>query len=412
MKKFFLFRREEDSISSGSTTSNTGVGISTISIPADHVSYMTTKKGGVVITFNHSSAFEDTFLKQGQSLPKTTVEVGCIEGQESALMEEILNFISNPGGKNIMRFDSVGKNSTFGKFGQNREDIKPIVPTLAVDTISGEISEGDAQDQYANKIAGINFYGNTPEIDYNHESIDGYANGATIDTWYNSGSAGAAYNIAPASGLTPSMVNSDNQTNFSQNAVQINVDEYFEVPAYSVASDYTIYVVLGRDNLGIGGTGPIYGDADGETVGFIGSFPYNGVVEKCGSSNRDFVVRHDGRTGDIASARADSFFDDGINKEPDFVPCYSFVIRRDRDFNVFLHDRTGDIVAYIPAVVDKVTTPGATDGNLLIERLGTTNEVVSGCFKGQLARFGVINKDIGAGSASSLAIDLFKFYKL
>ena len=411
MKKFFLFRREKDSISSGSTTSNTGVGISTISIPADSVSYMTTKKGGLVITFNHSSAFEDTFLKEGQSLPKTTVELGCIEGQESALMEEILNFISNPGGKNIMRFDSVGNNSTFGKFIESSSDIRPIVPTLAVDTVSGEISEGDAQDQYRNKIAGINFYGNTPEIDYNHETLSGYANGDTVTTWANSGTGGSTYNIAPGGGTTPSAVPEANQTNFSKAAVTFAA-EYFEVPSYTVKNDYTIYAVLGRDNLGLIGTGPLFGDADGETVGFIGSFYENGVIEKSKQSNKNFVMRHDGKTGEVASASVDKFFDDGINKGYDFQPCYSFVIRRDEDLNIYIHDRSGDIIASIPAFVGRDEQPKCTDGNLLIERLGTTNEVVSGNFKGSLARFGVINKDIGSGPASQLSRDLFNFYKL
>lgn len=411
MKKFFLFRREEDSISSGSTTSNTGVGISTISIPADSVSYMTTKKGGLVITFNHSSAFEDTFLKEGQSLPKTTVEVGCIEGQESALMEEILNFISNPGGKNIMRFDSVGKNSTFGKFTESSSAIRPIVPTLAVDTVSGEISEGDAQDQYRNKIAGINFYGNTPEIDYNHETLSGYANGDTVTTWVNSGTGGSTYNISPGGATTPSAITAANQNNFSQTAVNLTA-EYFEVPAYEVRGDYTIYAVVGRHGLGLIGTGPLYGDADGETTGFMGLFEENGTIEKSKQSNTRFAVRHDGKTGAVASTSVNRFFDDGVDRADDFVACYSFVIRRDEDFNIHLHDRSGDIIAFIPAFVGKDSQPGCTNGNLLIERLGTTNEIVSGSFKGDLVRFGVINNDIGAGPASQLATDLFNFYKL
>ena len=413
MKKFFLFRKEEDSVSSGSTTSNTGVGISTISIPADNVSYMTTKKGGLIITFNHSSAFEDTFLKEGQSLPKTTIEIGCTEGEEASLMEEILNFISNTGGKNVMRFDSVGKNSTFGRFGENKEDIKLIVPTLAVDTISGQISDGDAQDQFVNKIAGINFYGNLPDIDYNHEGISGFANGDTVTTWTNAGILGSAYDLSPGGGTTPSAVTAANQTNFSQSAVSIGSSEYFEVPSYTNEGDYTIYVVLGRDLLGPK-HGFLYGDADGETAGFIGDIPQNGPVNKALQSNTKFSVRHDSQLGDMASVSVKPIFEDGSSggAEDDFIPCYSFVIRRDVDSNIIFHSRDGEISGVIKAFKGSIRDPGVTTGNLLIERLGTTNELTTFVHKGQVARFGIIKKDIGAAEASQLAIDLFNFYKL
>ena len=134
MKKFFLFRTEKESQSSGNDTSNSGFGISTISMPADNVSLLTTKLGAVVITFNESSAFETTFLKEGESLPKTKVEVACNVGDETDLLEQILNFISNPSGKSVMRFDNVGGNSTSSKFNEEVKT-KAIVPTLAVDCL-------------------------------------------------------------------------------------------------------------------------------------------------------------------------------------------------------------------------------------------------------------------------------------
>ena len=55
---------------------------------------------------------------------------------------------------------------------------------------------------------------------------------------------------------------------------------------------------------------------------------------------------------------------------------------------------------------------GQTDGELLIERLGTTNEVTNTGFKGQLARFGIMENDIGSNAASTLAKDLFNLYTL
>ena len=91
-----------------------------------------------------------------------------------------------------------------------------------------------------------------PDIDYNHEGISGFANGATVTTWTNAGILGSAYNISPGGGTTPSAVTAANQTNFSQSAVAINLDEYFEVPSYTAQGDYNIYVVLGREGISPG----------------------------------------------------------------------------------------------------------------------------------------------------------------
>ena len=412
MRKFFLFRREADDIGSGATASNTGVGISTISIPADNLAYMTTKPKGLVITFNQSSAFESSFLNPGESIPKTTVEIGCAEGEEAALMESILNFISSESKKNVMRFDAVNKNSTFAQFVQEKESLSPVVPTLAVDTVSGEISQGTEEQKFQNSIAGINFQGNLPVVDYNHEVISGFSNGATITTWTNSGTGGGTYNISPASLTTPSMVTAANQNNFSKDAVLVEVDEYFEVPALTVINDYTIYAVIGTFNTA--STAPLYGDADGETVGFSGRFFEDGVVNKCANSNSTFNIRHDGKLGAIAESNTSSpLVGDGVNKPEGYNPCSVFIIRRDADFNMILHDETGEIISVIPASTGgRANDPGQTDGNLLIERLGTTNEVTNTSFKGQLARFGIIESDIGSNAASTLAKDLFNLYTL
>jgi hypothetical protein len=56
-----------------------------------------------------------------------------------------------------------------------------------------------------------------------------------------------------------------------------------------------------------------------------------------------------------------------------------------------------------------------TDGNLLIEQLGSGGGIVatsgrSISFKGYLGRFGVIEKDIGTNNAALLAQDLFNLY--
>ena len=124
--------------------------------------------------------------------------------------------------------------------------------------------------------------------------------------------------------------------------------------------------------------------------------------------------------------------------------CYTFVIRRDKDFNIYLHNHEGEIVAFVPAftekstskittkikskptatskgIYEKTTTPitskitagssGRTDGNLFLQRLGTSGTNTTSSFAGTLARFGVIKRDIGDGNASQLARDLYELYK-
>ena len=80
---------------------------------------------------------------------------------------------------------------------------------------------------------------------------------------------------------------------------------------------------------------------------------------------------------------------------------------------MILHDKTGEIISVIPASTGgRANDSGQTDGDLLIERLGTTNEVTNTSFKGQLARFGIVENDIGSNAASTLAKDLFNLYTL
>ena len=86
---------------------------------------------------------------------------------------------------------------------------------------------------------------------------------------------------------------------------------------------------------------------------------------------------------------------------------------------MFLHNRDGDIIGFIPSKSKKMddtlhaNSPFRTDGDLLIEVLGTVKdiEVVAGMgFRGYIGRFGVIPNDIGAARSATLAQDLFEFY--
>ena len=88
---------------------------------------------------------------------------------------------------------------------------------------------------------------------------------------------------------------------------------------------------------------------------------------------------------------------------------------------MYMYNADGDLVAQIPAKVPvaggpkmTVATDGRTDGDLVIERLGTIGSINGATFGTEmhLARFGVIEKDIGSASCSKLATDLFNFYKV
>lgn len=410
MKKFFLFRREADDISNGQTVSNSGVGISTIAISADNLSYITTKLGGVVITFNGTSAFEDTFLRKGESLPKTRVEIDCKEGEESTLLESILNFISSDSKKSVMRFDNVAKNSTFSSFDEDKKP-KVVVPTLAVETSTGNVSEGSEEDQYQNQIAGINFFGNLPDIDFNHEGLSGFADTATVSSWSNAGKLGSAYSISSVNN-TPDCVDPDSRDRgLTTKSVFFSENEYMTVPSFSVDESYILYLVWTTQYSDTAFNPyllPMYGDGAGETTGPGGRFPYDGPVEKALPENSRISIRHssvkDFPNTVKTSKEIPQIIENGSTKETD-IPCHVLVIRRDSSKNIFVYDRDGEVVATLPEA------SGNNAGKLLIERLGTTNELETNSFnKGSIARFGVISSDPGADFAATLAQNLFNFY--
>ena len=73
-RKFFFFRREIESPTSTSF-SDTGVGVSTIAIPSDNLTFITSELGRVRFTFKDCNGFDESFLEEGESLLKTTITV-------------------------------------------------------------------------------------------------------------------------------------------------------------------------------------------------------------------------------------------------------------------------------------------------------------------------------------------------
>ena len=71
-----------------------------------------------------------------------------------------------------------------------------------------------------------------------------------------------------------------------------------------------------------------------------------------------------------------------------------------------------------PTTEFDLNTPGLTDGNLLIDQIGSTGSgsgilttAATITFHGYVPRFGIIETDIGTASAAQLAQDLYKLYK-
>jgi len=433
MKKFFLFRSELEETASGLTSSNSGEGIAALSIPADSLSYMTSNVGSVVITFNEATSFERTFLKEGESLPKTSITVKCKEGDEVLLMEQILNFISSDSKKSVMRFDNVDRNSTFSAF---EEDIKAktVIPTLAVETATGEISQGDEADKYNNIIAGIDFKKNLPSIDYNHEGLGSFSDTDTITGWKSSGTA-KGYNISTVSGsitcVDPSVNVIDKLNHKSANMPGSGA--HFVVPTFEQNEDYLLYIVYGSqygaaslDHFNRHGY-PMYGDADGSCFGPSGIMTTDGLIGNANPTGITFTqegasfvsFRHSKSSAYVQPTPTLKPFP-VLGPEGNRISAQVLVVRRDTKNVIHVYDSGGRKIAQVnPGTngVDKYNPSAPSNNNqdanlgpLKIERLGTTNESPSGLGKATLARFGVIDHDPGPDFASKLAQDLFKLY--
>ena len=432
--KFFLFRREQ--ISEGSVkSSDSGIGLSVFVIPVTQMAFMTAAKGAIHITFNNAGIYEHTSLFKGESFEKTNVNISCIEGQELALMEDILDFVtSTDPNKLVMRFDVVTGKSTFKKaLTDSVSDISTQIKINPIVMTSGDISRGDPAKEFKDTIGEIYFGADKPSLDFNHEGLSGYADEAEITAWANAGIGGSTYSIAANVGA-PKCELTFATSELTKAGAKIVRDDYFVVPnSYTVPNDYTLYIVARM--VGTSGLAVMYGDDSGDTMGFcFGNATYdaNGGIDKANPAKSTFKVRHDGRSGEPAGVS--SLNSQGGTSQyafPEYVydadageTCMVFIVRRDDKSNMYLHNRHGDLVAFIPGFTKEMTAggrqtnmAGMTDGNLLIEQIGSGGGIVatdgtSSSFKGILARFGVIEKDIGTAKAAELAQNLFSLYNL
>lgn len=428
-RKFFFFRREPESETS-SSFSDTGVGLSTVAIPSENLTFITAGKNKVTFTFKDCNGFEDSLLQEGESIPKANITVSCKEGEEASLIESVINFLSRNTPKNIMKFDVVAGESTFNQaVVDNISDVTSVIPANPVNTFTKEVSLGETKLKFQNTIAGITFPGELPVLDFNHELISGIAEGGgAISSIPNAGTA--AVDTGNFTFTDSGVFGPSDYSPLKEKAVTIGSTARFRLGSdFNVTSDdYTIYVALNFTSFtdsDLYGLGVLYQDAAGECFGFGGRHKNNGAVNQANDeliSRRDvFSVRHAGITG-IAPFASTVSVEDGTKSRrvPDpntgasnYNPNNVFIIRRDKKFNIFLHDRDGDIIAKIPAKTNiddpslVASSPGRTDGDLVFNGIGSVRNNIGRFF---LNRFGIIKSDIGANNAANLAKQLYKFY--
>ena len=373
------------------------------------------------MVFDDATLYQESALYTGEAIEKTAVSISTTEGDEMNLITDVMNFVSIDNRDKIpkafMRFDGA-KGGFTSKYVDTSKPVAvvPKLKTNPVNTQTGDRSFGDSTAIAANTIAGINFNYTQPFVDYNHEGLSDRSDGDEVahsnsDRWPNAGTGGADYDIESNVG-TPSCIDpATTDRSLSQKGVLFGEGDHMIVPSVKVDHEYSIYMVFSThygSNLFNNYFYTAYGDAAGETLGPGGSYRQDGPATKIDLSKNRFSFRHSGRTSEPAIGKSNEQIVQDVN-DPDFNACHVFIIRRDKNNNIFVQDRKGEVIASIPAILGKL--PMATDGPLLIERLGTTADIIINHFnKSVLARFGVIKQDIGYNESVRLADDLFQFY--
>tara|TARA_R100001510_G_scaffold57321_1_gene64997 strand:- start:3432 stop:4661 length:1230 start_codon:yes stop_codon:yes gene_type:complete len=402
MKKFFLFRREQLSLFS-SNSSDDGAGLAVLAIPADKLSFMTAGIGSVQFNFDDASVYDYITLPDSDVIDKTHVIVSCKEGKEVDLMVSVMNFISSDSKKNLLRFDAVNQESTLNEAKvEGFEDISSIINSAPVNIITQET------DVSTHVIAGVDFLAsvNLPVVDYNHEGIT-QSDGQHISTWANDSNATGGSTYDSTDQGTPNVTAEDpgDTSYINTKSAFISAGNFFRLANDLVIhQDYTVYCAFGLPLYT--NVHELYGSRNG-TAGFTnGKFNLVSII-------------HDAMTGLPASVRTDNKDGGSVsyqlpdpNLEIDVTKgqsAYVFVIRRDVNFNLYVHNYNGDIIAVIPAKKGGLlSTSGRTDGDLLIKTFGGIYP--NYLFKGFLSRFGVIEKDIGFNASRKIAQNLYKKY--
>lgn len=402
MKKFFLFKRRDVNLASTSVSDN-GEGLDVLAVPVDSLAFMTAEYGKILIVFNGATIYEESKLLDGESFKKTSVYVSCKPGSEADLIEDILKFISaEKTTSNVMRFDAVLGKATAAKAVVNDfTDVVSKVKQYPVSRVSQEPSTktfigGTDGTSFGtdNEIGDIDFgEGNKPDIDFVETGMSHAS--SKVNGWVNDGAAGSSYNCSVVSGNIDYISTPGLTTNgLSTESAKFDSTAYLTLgTAYRIKSEFTFFCVYGKTK------------DDFLSSKFVGS-----VAQSVGGSSRMFMSQYDISSFSLKFRNAEDL--DSVltakTQRPlikDSQTAYVFIVRRDADSNIFFHDSSGSVVATIPAVISG--NVNRTDGEFSLGYLGNGGGTK---FQGNVARLGIISKDIGISAASKLAVDLAKKY--
>lgn len=431
-RKYFLFRKEDLSLLS-SSSSDDGEGLSVFGVSADSMSYITAVQGGVVMYFNNATPFEDNQLTDGESFEKTKVVVNCEEGKEVDLIESVMNFLSSESSPAIMRFDSVDQGSSLKEV-RTSVSVAAEIKSHPINRVTKEVSfqlDNGFTAATGNVLNDINFLAadNKPEIDYEFEEATYNASSPfDLTALANSGTLGSDYDIDVASSVGGTYVKADAGENngLSKVSVNIGLDSYLKLTnSYTASEDYTMYAVLNYTGAYGLSFGPLYGSDSGETAGLS-------IIETTSATPMKFNVRpntiglrHEDKTSTPAIGGTNDESDNTTAyrfpvtdvDQDDYQKIYVLLIRRNSDGDITAYNYLGQRIAFIKGT-DKYdpssklgTLPGDTNGDLVIDQIGSAGGNTDTSFKGRLARFGVINRDVGDEVARNLAKQLNTLYK-
>jgi len=417
--KYFLFRRE-DITDYSEIFSNNGENLSILAISADNVGYITATRGRVVIIFNNAGLYDGDGGGEREALPKTRVSVGCVVGQERTLLNKILEFITSPNTtRRVLTFDAVTGGSSFEEADlDGKPTITTVLPkqplVMATQEISNDPASTDLTQTTTTTIDGITFTSPTlmPIVDYNPSALSSYATGAEVgqtNHWHNAGTGGATYDMDDNTNAPTIIGPRNNGLRDKAVYIEASPENLILANELTVEDDYTMYFVVGSVGYASWG-GSIVDDGSNVRIGFAEDD--SGLL-----INSELWVQHNiSSSGGVASLHTndtdyntidyrfpDPKLTEGIANPSKGVgqTCYVFVLRRDKQYNLYLHNHTGEIVGYIPSSISGLRY--RTDGDLEILNVGTG-------FRGYLGRFGVIPSDIGAAEASRIARDMYEKY--
>jgi hypothetical protein len=432
--KFFLFHKEEVGQSSV-TESDTGVGISIFAVPASSISHISASYGYVRIVFNDAGLYDFIDNNDNEAIRKTIADVDCKYGEESKLIEDILNFI-NSSSNTVMKFDFVNNN---GGFRSTRADgsVRVRIRT-SPDILSPKQTEFKAigATSSISIIDGVSFAANQyPVVDYNPTGMQIYGGTGAIEyqlkSWDNSSElGGTGYNLDSSEllgvmpfrtdhvGVTGSVGReytglNEKSLEFFSDGISITSEKEL-----ILSSEYTIYYVFGIPATK--NTSRITPESDPweVTLDRVGTVFYNVFSKNSGfNSFREpsmfFVSDSNCTSGPAKSPTNDTKYGTIAYEIPDKSEisqrqtCYVFVIRRDASYNLYMHNHRGEIVSFIPANTNPESFIGRTDGDMVIDGIGYYGQGV----KNYICRAGVIQRDIGSSEASRIAQELYNRYK-